>query len=67
LYELKCAWQTAQLPPLLRRAGSIIQKDGQSLEGMYASLHADMAGADEFQFVVQHELTNADQLREWLI
>jgi hypothetical protein len=67
LYELKCTWPTAQLPPFLRRAGSIIHKEGHLLEGMCASLHTDMAGADEFQFVVQHELTNADQLREWLI
>jgi len=67
LQQLKCSWDVAQVPPVLRRAGSLVQKDGQLLEGMFAPVDVHTAGADAFQFVVQHELTNAEQLRDWVL
>jgi len=67
VHHLRCTWPIVELPPVLRRAGYLVPKDDGLVDGMFTSLDVHTAGADAFELVVQHELTNAAQLRDWFL
>jgi hypothetical protein len=67
VHHLRCTWPIVGIPPVLRRAGYLVAKDGQLVDGMFASVDVHTERADAFELVVQHELTNAEQLRDWFL
>jgi hypothetical protein len=67
VHDLRCTWPTVGIPSVLRRAGYLVAKDGQLVDGMFASVDVHTERADAFELVVQHELTNTEQLRDWFL
>lgn len=68
LHRLTGRWATATLPKgTLRRAGGIKGEDGESSEALWSQVEINTTGVDSFEFIVQMELVNAKNLREWFM
>jgi hypothetical protein len=66
VHHLRAEW-TAPLPPVLRRAGSLLLKEGDPVEAFCVAVDVDTQGVDVLEFVIQTEFANTENLREWFL
>ena len=67
MHEIRGAWRAPDLPEHVARAGALIVQNGELVDGLYAPLNLDTAGADSLEVVFQNEMANARNLREWYL
>lgn len=61
-------WDRSAFPGApIRRAGVVLRQQGDWTDGMWTRLEVDLSGVDKFEVVIQMELVNSGNLREWFL
>jgi hypothetical protein len=69
VHQLTGTWSRSSLPDgAVRRTGTIqLAKDGTYIEGFSSQEQIELSGVDTLQCVIQIEMANAQNLREWFL
>lgn len=60
------SWKSDTIPQRIQRTGILAQNEDDLVDGVYDLVDIDTTDAEILEVVVQHELANAENLRDWL-